>query len=140
MLVIAAGVGLSEMLLKETVIRQTGDASVHTTTEVNAQATTSTAKTGVQPHQMAMHADGRGHPRILLDGIQPMRPADVTCAVKSSLTIQTRLFRTTDGACVIAAQETTRSVANRGQQEQMEIGNLHGQTKDAFQTEHQNEL
>jgi len=52
MLVIAAGVGLSEMLLEETVIRQTGDASVHTTTEMNAQATTSTAKTGVQPHKI----------------------------------------------------------------------------------------
>ena len=78
MLVIAAGVGLSEMMLEETVIKQTGDASVHTTTEMNARATTSTAKSGVQPHQMAMHADGPGQPRILLDGNQPMQPADVT--------------------------------------------------------------
>ena len=78
MLVSAAGVGLLEILLEETVIRQTGDASPHTNTEMNALATMSTAKTGAQPLQMVMHADGRGQLQIPPNGNRLTQLADVT--------------------------------------------------------------
>jgi len=67
----------SGIQLEETVIRQTGDVSVHTLMEMNARATMSTARTGAPPRPMVTHADGHGQLQILTGGIQVMQRADV---------------------------------------------------------------